>query len=508
MTDNLTGKTIRAAKWTYLSTLVTASLQILVTAVLARLLAPESFGLVAMAGLVLRFGQYFAQMGVGQAIVQRAELSEDHAAAGFWASLVIGGLFTVIAWLAAPLAATAFESAELTSVLRWMSLALLISGTSTTSYGLLRRALRFKAIAVIEIVAYVIGYGGALTLAFNGAGVWALVFAGLTQAFVASSAFNALARPRLVPVLRWRPYRELLGFGSTVSVVSFLEFLNSSLDTMVVGRVAGASQLGLYNRALSLTNLPMYYMSTSLSRVLLPSFSRLQRDTGRLGRGYLKVVTLAAGLGIPIALGMSGSAREIVAVLLGSQWSGSVPVMRVVAVAACASMLSHFAGVTLEATAHLKDKLVLRSVQLVVFAGLLFGLGRFGLVGYASAFAISEVLLHIAIAQRISSHLQLGPRETMQAYKPGLVGGVVLWLLTRGTSMAAAQFNWPVLVMLLLQIAIGVALFVLFVLRLDGNRVWLILDGILSHGNTRFSLAVARVGGMVYGRPRAENPSD
>lgn len=472
MSGSLTSRTLIAAKWTYLSTFITAGLQIVVTAVLARLLAPEAFGLVAMATLVLRFGQYFAQMGVGQAIVQRAELGDDHASAGFWSSVIIGALFTTLAWALAPLASQAFGNAELVSVLRWMSLSFLITGTSTTSFALLRRAMRFKAVAVVEVSAYVAGYGGALVLAATGAGVWALVFAGLCQTAVASVLYNLVARPILVPVGRWQPYRELLGFGTTVSFISFLEFVNSNLDTMVVGRFAGAANLGYYTRALSLTGLPMQYMSTSLSKVLLPSFSRAQDDSARVARAYLSVITVFAGIGLPVGLGMSGAAREIVAVLLGPQWGASVPVMRIVAVASVAAMLSHFGGIMLEATARLKEKLTLRLSQLALFGVALLLLGRFGLVGFAAAFAVSEAAQLVAQTVVISRALSVSARSLMRAYGPGLAGGVLAAVLLYGESLAGAAMSAPAGIVLIMQVLTGALVLCCSALYVNHGRLY------------------------------------
>lgn len=472
MSVSLTSKTIHAAKWTYLSTFITAALQIVVTAVLARLVAPEAFGLIAMSTLVLRFGQYFAQMGVGQAIVQRPELRPDHASAGFWSSVVIGALFTSLAWMLTPLASHAFGDPALIPVLRWMSLSFMISGTSTTSFALLRRTMRFKAIAATEIVAYVAGYGGALALAAGGAGVWALVFAGLCQTTVASLFYNVLAHPRLVPVMRWQPYRELLGFGTAVSFISFLEFLNSNLDTMVVGRMAGAANLGYYTRALSLTGLPMQYMSTSLSKVLLPSFSRAQDDADRISRAYLTVITVFAGIGVPVGLGMSGAAREIVAVLLGPNWAASVPVMRIVAIASVAGMLSHFGGILLEATARLKQKMVLRVGQLLLFATMLFALGRFGLVGFASAFAISEATQLVAQTAVIQRALPLPASSLLRAYRPGLAGGVLAAALLYAESLAGAAMRAPAGVVLVAQVLTGVLVLLGITMYVDRGMLY------------------------------------
>lgn len=475
MFGSLTSKTLAAAKWTYLSTAITAGLQIVVTAVLARLLTPDAFGLVAMSALVLRFGQYFAQMGVGQAIVQRAELNDDHTSAGFWSSVLIGAIFSGAAWILSPFAAAFFDAPELASVVRVMGLSFFITGTYTTSFALLRRSMRFRAIALTEIVAYVIGYGGALVLAATGAGVWALVFAGLCQPAVSSISYNVLARSILPPVTRWRPYRELLGFGTTVSFVSFLEFLNFNLDTMVVGRLAGPTQLGYYNRALSLTGLPMHYMSTSLSRVLLPSFSRIQEDTARSGKAYISLITVFAGIGLPIAFGMSGASSEIVAVLLGDQWAASVPVMRVAAVAAAAGMLSHFGGILLEARANLREKVMLRAVQLAVFGLLLLALGRYGLTGYALAFAISEAGQLLAQSVVLCRVMSLRVLDVVGAYVPGLVGGAAAGAVLYAESLLGRWLNTPVAIILVLQVVTGAALLVIAALFVRRGQVYRVL---------------------------------
>lgn len=471
----MTGTTIRAARWTYLSTVITAALQIVVTAVLARLLTPDAFGLVAMAGLVLRFGQYFAQMGVGQALVQRPELDGDHVTAGFWASIVIGGAFTLIAWLAAPLAASAFDAPNLVVILRWMSLSFLVVGTSTTSLAVLRRGMRFREIATTEIIAYVIGYGGALVLAFAGAGVWALVFAGLAQAVVAALSYNVIVRVVRVPVRRWRPYRDLLGFGGTVSVISFLEFLTANLDTMAVGRFAGSANLGFYNRALSLTGLPMQYMSTSLSRVVMPSLSRIQTEMARVGRAYRTLMEVFAGIGLPVALGMSGAASEIVAVMLGPKWAPSVPVMRVVAVASVAGMLAHFGGVLLEATARLREKLVLNAGQIVLFVVLLLLLARFGLIGYATAFALSQAAFLVAQTIVVLRATSLGLGELARAYVPGVVGGLVAWILLYLESRGAAALGIPAGIALTVQVLSGFVVLVAEALLIQRGHLYTVL---------------------------------
>lgn len=477
MSENLTAQTMHGTKWTYLSTVVSFVMQLVLTAILARLLAPAAFGLIAMAWLVLRFGQYFAQMGIGQAIVQRQEISRAHIAAGFWSSVAVGAVFSLAVWVAAPLASVLFESPQLVPVLRAMGLTFALSGTSAAAGALLRRQMRFRGMAIADMAAYAAGYGVVgVTLALSGWGVWSLVAASLGQAAVVTVAYNALARPSVVPVLNWRPYRDLLGFGSLVSVISFLEFVNANLDTLAVGRIAGPTSLGYYSRALSLTGLPLVYMGTSLSRVLFPSFSKIQAETARLGRAYLSVITVFAGVGLPIAFGMSGAAREIVTVVLGPQWSPSVPVMRLVAVGSAAALLSHFAGITLEATARLKEKVIVRLTQLVVFATLLLVLGRYGLTGFALAFVVSESFVYVLLAWRVTVDLEMSASEAIGAHATGLVGGPFAWAALLGESWLGLWLGLPAPIVLAVQCATGMLVLVITSLFVGSGGVVRVLD--------------------------------
>jgi lipopolysaccharide exporter len=245
---------------------------------------------------------------------------------------------------------------------------------------------------------------------------------------------------------------------------------------MLVGRLRGATPLGFYTRALNLTSLPMYYMSTSLSRVIYPSMSRVQADQARMRGAYLSVLTFFAGFGLPIVLGMSGAAREIITVLYGGKWADSIPVMRVVAIAAGLAMLSHFGGIVLEACARLKEKLMMRLGQLVLFGAALFAFARFGLVGFAVAFVLSETVFHAAVAWRVAVLAGISARRLGQAYWPGGVGGIVLCACAYGESLLGTWVAMPVLGVLAVQIVTGVVVMALVILRLGHGRLFSVLD--------------------------------
>ncbi|RYY13923.1 MAG: hypothetical protein EOO36_15090, partial [Cytophagaceae bacterium] len=159
-TQNLASTAVRGVQWTTAATVLTAVMQIGYTAVMARLLDPAAFGLVAMAGVVLRFGSYFAEMGLGHALVQRADIDTDDVRATFTASLGLGLAVAGVAWLASPLAVFFLKNEAVVPLVRVQALGFILVGLGATAVSLLRREMRFEAIAKVEVAAYVLGYGG------------------------------------------------------------------------------------------------------------------------------------------------------------------------------------------------------------------------------------------------------------------------------------------------------------------------------------------------------------
>jgi lipopolysaccharide exporter len=426
-TQDLTRHTLAGLQWTYLGTVVGAVFQFGMTAVMARLLSPAAFGLVALAGLFLRFVNYFARAGVTQAIVQKLHLSTLDIRAGFTLSAGLGAAFTGVALLAAPLAGAIARDAELVPVLRWLAIGLLVSGLGAPSVALLRRQLRFKPLALIELTSYIVGYiGVGLPLALNGAGVYALVFAMLTQNVVNATGAYVMVRHSVVPTLAREPHRAILGFGARISVIGFLEFLKGNLDTLAVGRWAGTAQLGLYNRGNMIADLPAYHLTNGLSQVLFPSFSSIQGEPRRLREAYLSAVGMSAAIVLPLNAGIAVAAREIVLVLLGPDWTGAIPVVPWLLLASSLSLIGHFAGVVAEAQAALNAKMAIAAgsaASLVLFLWIAEG-GP--LAGYGAALAASAAIAHLGYVLVLTRTLDTPLRTLLAPYGPAVLGAAIV----------------------------------------------------------------------------------
>lgn len=422
-TTDLSRRTLGGLQWTYVGSVVGAVLQIAMAAVLARLLTPAAFGLVALAGVFLRFVGYFSQAGVTQALVQKQTLSRDDIRAGFTLSAGIGVIFAAVAVVAAPLAGAFAEDPDLVPVLRWLSLGMVIHGLAAPANALLRRELRFKPLALIGIGSYVVGYAGVgLAMALTGAGVYALVGAILTQALTRAVAMYAIVRHPLLPTTERSSYRAILGFGARVSVVGFLEFLRSNLDTLAVGRFAGSANLGLYNRANMLADLPAYHLSSGLSQVLFPSFSAIQHDHRRLRGAYVSAVGMSAAVILPLNAGIAVAAREIVLVVLGPQWIGSIPVMPWLLLASGIGLVGHFAGIVAEAQAALNAKMLVAGGSTAVLAILLVLAQGRPLSAYGAALAATAILSHIGYVAILRRTLDTTFSTLMRPYGPAIIG--------------------------------------------------------------------------------------
>jgi lipopolysaccharide exporter len=446
----------------YLATAVTAVLQFGMTAVLARLLTPTAFGLIAFAGVFLRFVSYFAKAGITEALVQKPKLSRADIRAAFTLSTGLGLVFSLVAVVASPIAAAVGQDPALIPVLRWLALGLLIHSLGAPSTALLRRDLRFKSLAGIDVASYIIGYFVVgLTLAITGAGVYALVGATLTQAAVAVLCSYVMVQHSIVPTSSRDSYRDILSFGARVSVVGFFEFLKFNLDTLAVGRWAGTAQLGVYNRANLLADLPAERLTSGFSHVLFPSFSAIQHDRERLRSAYLSAVGMAAAVILPLNAGMAVAARELVLVLLGAQWLAAIDVLPWLLLASALAMVSQFAGIVAEAQAALNAKMVVAMGSAFTLALALWAAQGRGLPAFGAALAVAAAVSHVGYLIILTRTLDVTLRSLVLPYVPAAFGAATVAASIAGCRALLLHAGLPTALVLAAEVTVGGASLIL-----------------------------------------------
>jgi PST family polysaccharide transporter len=326
----LAQQALSGLNWQLLANVIRFGAQWGISVVLARLLPPEDFGIVALAYIATGFASLLTNLGLGPALIQREDVTERHIRVCHTITVIMAVLTSAIIFAASGAIANFVRDARVESVLQILSITFLLSGFSVTAGALLSRQLAFHITVKIELVASIIGYGGvAVGMAALGYGYWSLVGGTLAQAFLSSVLTVFAARHSLSPLLGRREVRDLLGFSSGVTVVRVINYFALQGDYFVIGRMMSAASVGFYSRAYALMQLPQTFLGMALTRVLFPAAARVQADGDRFRRAYLSTFSLSVAISLPISLGMVVLAPELVLTLYGDSWTQTVPLLQI-----------------------------------------------------------------------------------------------------------------------------------------------------------------------------------
>jgi len=454
----LAAATFSGMRWSYTDAAVTGVMQLLYVSIMSRLLTPAAFGIMAIAFLIVNFGQQFSQMGVAQALIQRPEISADDVRAGFTASVALGVILFAVLWLISPQIAAFFTMPESVPVLRVMGAQFIFSSLGVTSQGLLRRDLRFKTLAVTQLSSYFVGYMViGLALAYAGAGVWSLVIGVLAVNLLSSLSQYAVARHDVRPLFSFRRFDHLYGYGARVSGVNVMQFLTKQLDTFAVGRYASTALLGQYNRAFTVVSTPMSrHLMIALSRVLLPAYSKIQHDSDRLGRAYASVLTLGGTVMLSIAAGMAVAAQEIVSVILGDQWNRAADFVPFFAFALAIRTMSNFAEILAQARDDLRRLLVIQVIYLLALWGAYVAVERLhNIVLFAVVLMMGELVKQVVYVAVVQPILGLRVVDWIRAYAPAIVCALITGTVVLGARVVCVRLDVIAVVTLFIEVLAG-----------------------------------------------------
>jgi O-antigen/teichoic acid export membrane protein len=318
---SLTHHTVAGIMWMSYGKAAFSILQLVVLAVLARLITPAQFGVVSAALVVIGFSAIMSQLGLGPAIVQRPELERRHIDTAFTFSFLLGLVLGAVIWLAAPQAAAFLHMPEAAPVLRALAWVFPLNGLGTVGMSLLSREMHFSWLANLDVISYGIGYGLiGITTALLGWGVWALVAAQIGQAIARTTVLLWKHPPSLRLTIERRALGELAYFGGGFTVARIANYVATNGDNFVVGRSLGAAPLGFYGRAYSLMSAPAYAFGTVLDQVLFPAMAKVQHDPPRLAAAYRRGVALIALVVLPASAVLILLGPEVIRVALGAKW--------------------------------------------------------------------------------------------------------------------------------------------------------------------------------------------
>lgn len=390
-----------------------------VTLIVARLLLPYDYGLMATGMIFVGLADLLAEVGVGKALVQRATLDDDDLAEGFSLSLLLSlGLYGILFATAGP-AAVFLQAPEFTLFLRVLALVVLLVPFKAVPLAVLERGLRLGNQSAVHVATAALQAVLVLTLAFAGCGYWALVAGALAARIAEAAALLTCAawRPR------WRlPSRRahgLLAYGVHASLASLLWFVYSSSDYAIIGKLAGPIVLGYYALAFQLISLPVQKLTVNVNQIAFPVFCRLQHDPVRVRDWYLRLTALVGFLGTPTLAGMALVAEDGLTVVLGEKWLPAVLPFRLLSLVGVIMVVSATLPPLLNALGRPDVNVKYNGVCLLVFpAGFaLFG-SRYGLAGVCGVWLVCYPLVVAGLVVSTRRLTGVSVRDLLQAQTP------------------------------------------------------------------------------------------
>jgi O-antigen/teichoic acid export membrane protein len=336
---DLKGRSVRGGVLTLSSQGTQFLLQSISTVVLARLLNPADFGLVAMVTAITGLGQSFADLGLSEATIQNPEITQAQVSTLFWINVAIGLALTSITAALAPVLGWFYREPRLQGITLLVSLTFIIGGLRVQHDALLRRQMRFLSLAIRDISAYVVAVSLSITMAFEGAGYWSIV--ALPLILNSTSMVLSWVMARWVPGLprRGAKVKSLIAFGGSVAGSYLVGNIYRSADSVLVGWYWGAGPLGLYSRAYNLLMLPVRQLGGPARSVAVPAFSRVQAEPDRLARYYLRTANLIMWITAPLFGFLFVAAVPVIVLVLGRRWEGAAPVFQILAIFALGQLL-------------------------------------------------------------------------------------------------------------------------------------------------------------------------
>jgi teichuronic acid exporter len=377
------------------------------TVYLMRILSPVDYGLVGMAGTYQAIIYILYDLGIGVAVVQKKDLSEEDIHSAFWFSTGFGLILFALTWHLAILCGDFYSSAKVVPLIRVLAIGNIFLAINEVPYCLMAKRFEFKRRGFAELCSGIFSLAVSVALAVNGFGVWSLVIGQVSQQCCLCILILSFSRWKTRICFRPSRVKSLLRFGIPITGQSLLSYLNQNSDSVIVGRFLGQSALGYYQIAVSLAMMPINKVIVTANKVVFPVFSKLQDDEERMKGYFYKVFHLISIFSFPILFGLFCVSEEVVVLILSPKWLPGLFVLRVFCLIAIFRSYVGFLLIILKAKGNggAVFKYGLYS-SIVLPIGFLVGV-KFGIFGVALAWLICFPALFLYLLWRVKKEIHI-----------------------------------------------------------------------------------------------------
>ncbi len=332
MSQSLKSRTLHGIFWSLLERSGPQGIQVVISIILARLLLPAQFGLIAMLMIFTTIAQTFIDSGFGQAMIQKKDATHIDECSIFYFNILVSFLAAGLLCLAAPWIADFYNEQLLTPLTRVLSLNLIINAFGLVQITLLVKRIDFKTQLKVSMIATALSGTIGVTMAFNGFGVWSLVAQSLSSNLFRTALLWLFHRWRPAWMFSYASLRVMFAFGSKLLCARLVAATFDNIYLVVIGKIFSAADLGFYSRAKRLQQIPTSNLSSAVGRVTFPVFSSVQDDKARLKRGVRKALLTMAMVNFPMMIGLAVVARPLVLMLITDKWLPCVPYLQLLCV--------------------------------------------------------------------------------------------------------------------------------------------------------------------------------
>jgi O-antigen/teichoic acid export membrane protein len=413
-------------KWATVSQISRQIMGLVTTMTLARILPPSDFGLVGMATIATGFVGVFGDLGTSSAVIQRKNTSDLLLNSLFWINVVIGLLAMLIILVIAPLIASFYQEPRVTLILRVLSLNFVISSLSNIQKAILERNLAFNISAKLEIVVVLSGALIGISSAIKGWGVWSLVAQSLTVSIISTILLWLVSQWRPKLIFDWKEFQGVSNYSLNLTAFNIFNFFSRNADYILIGRFLGTQDLGYYTLAYRLMLYPLQNISGVISRVMFPTFSKIQDDNPRFRSAYLKANSTIALISFPLMLGLWALADPFVLTFFGQNWKPVILLLMILSPLGMEQSIGTTVGIIYQVKGR-TDWMLRWEMGSGILMVISFVIGlRWGIVGVSAAYTIANfslTYLSLAIPFRL---IQLPVRDFLAALSRPLTSSLFM----------------------------------------------------------------------------------
>lgn len=431
MEGSLRGRTISGMFWSFLQKFGTMTISFVSNIVLARLLTPEDYGCIGMLMIFITLANTFIDGGLGSALIQKKEPTEEDYSTIFYWNLIISIILYIFLYISASLIAQFYDLPLLSSILKIQGIVLIINSLSIIQFNRLKKQLKFKEIATINLISAVLSVGIAIILAYWGWGVWSLV---VQQLFV--SFFNTVllwGHSRWVPLFIFskKSFKELFNFGAFILLSNIVNTFCNNIQGLLIGKFFALATMGLYSQARKLEEIASTSFSSVVDQVSYPVLAKVQNDRVLFVSMLKKLIISLAYISFPMMIVLLLIAEPLITLLYSDKWIECVPYFRILCVAGIAICLQGINYYGIAAIGKSNELFVWTLVKR--FLGIIFiilGFWIYDIIGLLWGMVFTSFMIYIINAYLVEKHIGYRLISQLKDLLPIIVTSVVAGFLS------------------------------------------------------------------------------